>query len=338
MSGPVILDVDPEDRPAWLAQRREGIGSSDAPALMGMDRFQTPYSLWVDKTEGLEVEETAAMRWGRRLESAIADEFGDEHGEFVVVKPKVMYRHAEIPFMQSNPDRLLFEPRKFRNGETFAGGETPEEATWDSLAVPSKILECKCSNIAEDWDGDYPPDRVLVQVQHQLCVNDVDGAYVALLEQGRFYRDWFVARDDAAIEVLCEEEAEFWKLVQRGTPPAVDGHAATSEAIKQLYQTVEPESRVELGEDGAELFVARALAKDRAKDAEATLSVIDNMLREKFGHASTVTINGEVAATYNSVTARRIDQKALLEDHPELAEQYRKPSSYRRLDVKKGFK
>jgi predicted phage-related endonuclease len=283
------------------------------------------------------------MRWGRRLEAAIADEFADEHPEFRLVKPKVMYRHAEIPYMMSNPDRLIFEP-KTATGEPYpldSRGDilaTGPPFEWDSFANPSTGLECKCSNIAEDWDGDYPPDRVLVQVQHQICVHDFPGMWVALLEQGRYYREWWVPRDQAAIDVLVAEEAAFWQLVESGTPPAVDGNAATSDAVKQMYEVVEPGLSVELGDEGLALFEERRQIKAAAKALAEESERVDNALRLAFGHADTVTVNGETAATYNTVNARRVDNKALAEDHPQLVETYRKPSSYRRLNVAKGFK
>ena len=34
----------------WLEERRKSIGGSDAAALVGMNPYVTPYTLWADKT------------------------------------------------------------------------------------------------------------------------------------------------------------------------------------------------------------------------------------------------------------------------------------------------
>ena len=37
-------------REAWLAVRRQGIGSSDAAAAVGLNPYQSPLELWLNKT------------------------------------------------------------------------------------------------------------------------------------------------------------------------------------------------------------------------------------------------------------------------------------------------
>lgn len=46
-------------REEWLAHRRNGIGGSDAAAVVGMSEYTSPYMLWCDKTgRSKETEET----------------------------------------------------------------------------------------------------------------------------------------------------------------------------------------------------------------------------------------------------------------------------------------
>ena len=58
----------------WLRARHKGIGASDAPAILGQSRFDSPYSVWAKKTQPLlEVQQkTPVMRMGHRLEKEIA--------------------------------------------------------------------------------------------------------------------------------------------------------------------------------------------------------------------------------------------------------------------------
>ena len=65
----------PEDE--WLALRRTGIGGSDIAALLGMNRYTSPYELYLDKRGELpdiprgEFLDRAAM-WGHLHEPLIA--------------------------------------------------------------------------------------------------------------------------------------------------------------------------------------------------------------------------------------------------------------------------
>ena len=68
----------------WLEERRKSIGGSDAAAVIGMSRFASPYTVWMDKTGRLpEKEDTEAMRIGRDLEEYVAKRFEEASGKKV---------------------------------------------------------------------------------------------------------------------------------------------------------------------------------------------------------------------------------------------------------------
>ena len=53
----------------WLAERRKSLGGSDMGAVLGLNRFRSPYSVWADKTGKLpDTADSEAMRIGRDLE------------------------------------------------------------------------------------------------------------------------------------------------------------------------------------------------------------------------------------------------------------------------------
>lgn len=317
MSEPIVIRVDPADRPAWLAQRRKGIGSSDVAAVLGMSPWASPYLLWVEKVEDdlPEQEDTDALRWGRRLEAVIADEFAERHPDLAVVKPDVMYAHAAYPHMQANPDRLLF-------------AAVPDPG-------PVALLEIKSSNYADDWQED-PPDHVLLQVQHQLAVMDLPKAWIALLMFGREYREWEIERDEATIALLIEHEREFWRRVLEQDPPAIDGDEHTTEALKALYDDPDDEA-VEGGDVARTLLSQRKALKQKEKDLAEELGLVENQLRAMFGNHSRLLVDGTPAATWSLVVQQKVDMKALEDEHPEIVAKYRKPSSHRRFMPKKEF-
>ena len=65
-------------RDAWLEERRKSIGGSDAPSIIGLNPWQSPYTVWADKLGKLPPkEDNEAMRLGP-LEELLADETVNE--------------------------------------------------------------------------------------------------------------------------------------------------------------------------------------------------------------------------------------------------------------------
>ncbi len=66
-------------REAWLAVRKDGIGSSDAAAAVGLNPYKSQLELWLEKTgrdAGLPKsdphDEESATYWGNILEPIVA--------------------------------------------------------------------------------------------------------------------------------------------------------------------------------------------------------------------------------------------------------------------------
>src|SRR6185437_1023395 len=89
------LTVNPGNHEEWLAARQSGIGSSEAATACGINPYDTPLSLYLRKIgQGEPIEETAAMRWGSRLEPVIADAYSEETG-YGYQCAQLFLRHAE---------------------------------------------------------------------------------------------------------------------------------------------------------------------------------------------------------------------------------------------------
>jgi len=72
-----------ETEAAWLAERKRGIGGSDAAAILGLSKFRTPLQVYLDKIgQAPPIEETAPMRWGKKLEPLILDEYEQIKGGY----------------------------------------------------------------------------------------------------------------------------------------------------------------------------------------------------------------------------------------------------------------
>ena len=96
-------------REKWLEFRRQGIGGSDAAAVLGISPFRTGVDLYYDKL-GLPVAESeenwVAMEMGNLLEDLVARIFAKKTG-LKVTPMKMMFQHPDHPWMLADLDRLV---------------------------------------------------------------------------------------------------------------------------------------------------------------------------------------------------------------------------------------
>ena len=67
MTAAILAKTLDMPRDKWLELRRQGIGGSDAAAIMGLNPWKTPMDIWLEKTgEFLDDEEpeNEKMYWG----------------------------------------------------------------------------------------------------------------------------------------------------------------------------------------------------------------------------------------------------------------------------------
>lgn len=199
------------DRQEWLEARRKGVGSTDAPAILGLSRYRTAIDVYEDKL-GLRpaTAQTAAMRWGLALEEAIARAYTEETGRRVRSIGGIRRAHHVRDFpMITSLDRLTYmsdepvrdvELKTARSDDGFADKEG-----WRDVAPELRI-----------------PADYYVQVQHQMEVIDVEVADVAVLFGGSDFRVYEIPRDRQYGADLRTEEGDFWRTyIETGTyPPA----------------------------------------------------------------------------------------------------------------------
>ena len=63
MDAELIMTVKQmQDHSAWLDMRKQGIGGSDAGAIMGYNPWTSPFALWMEKTGQAEPEDISQHR------------------------------------------------------------------------------------------------------------------------------------------------------------------------------------------------------------------------------------------------------------------------------------
>lgn len=205
------VDTRNMSREEWLAQRRHSIGGSDAAAIIGLNHWASPYTVWADKTGRLpDKPDTEAMRIGRDLEEYVARRWCEDTGKEVRRCNAILY-NDDYPFAHADVDRLVV-------GED-AGFECKTTSTLD---------------VKQFGNTDFP-EQYYAQCVHYLAVTGLQKWYLAVLVFGRGFFTFALDRDDAEIGALMAAERAFWMKVQTDTPPTPDGSKPTGDALKTIY-------------------------------------------------------------------------------------------------------
>jgi len=285
---------------------QQAIGGSMIAAICGCSTFASPYFTYQRIVGAVgPSEETARMRWGNRLEplviAAVKETFGLRTR---TLKPLHTDRYG-FP-MVASLDAMAYGP----------DGRAPLEAKTQSLWVP------------DEWRVD-PETREIVdcplayflQTSWYMAAYETDFAYVGVLRDGEDPICGIVRRDQAVIDKMLDTAATFWREnVIKRVPPPVDGHRATSAALKEVYRHSTPVEIV-LGNEATAWLVAYAAARNNEKQAKAAKVEAQNHLEAAMGEAETAQVGG-VRVTWKESTTRRLDTAALKEAEPEIAERY----------------
>ena len=91
-----------ETREDWLKWRKDGIGSSDAPIILGLSGFMTPRELWADKLNPEIKEESSFITdMGDRMEIGMRGLFNIHSG--MNMQPE-LYQDQENPWLRASLD------------------------------------------------------------------------------------------------------------------------------------------------------------------------------------------------------------------------------------------
>ncbi len=236
-------------REAWLTVRKQGIGSSDAAAAVGLNPYQSQLELWMVKT-GRDGnlpkidpnDESSPMYWGTILEPIVAVHYTKRTNNKV--------RRINAVLQHSDPDKSWML------------------ANIDYSVVGSdevQILECKTAGEfgSRLW-RDGVPEYIQCQVQHQMAVTGKAVVDVCVLICGQEIRVYRIERDDELIDRLIELERKFWHYVEHDIEPPADGSESAGQALRALYPQ-DSGNTIDLTEDLAMSTAFIGMVKMRAE-------------------------------------------------------------------------
>jgi putative phage-type endonuclease len=237
----------------WLKLRKEGLGASDIPAVLGISPYKTPYQLWAEKRGDVQPPKLgAAANRGVLLEDSVAKWYEQEKNVKVRVSNGVV-RMRKYPWAMASLDR------------TIVGTDG--------------LLEIKTSS-SPRWSLYPVPPEVVAQVQWQMMITGAPWVDVAALLGGLTFR---VERVEASNQYQLEmfrKAQDFMERVKSGRAPAVAG--SDSDYFAQLHPQQSEEW--ELADSAADrLAIEYREASEEERLASEKMQDISMALKEMIG-------------------------------------------------------
>ena len=298
----------------WKEQRRQGIGGSDAPVIMGVNPYKGRYELFLEKLGEFErdVEVNEAMHFGKVLESVIAQEFERRSG-IRVRRCNYILQRPDLPWMIGNIDREGTD----RNGKRF-------------------VLECK--NVGQWSDKSFKNDGVppmhTIQVLHYVIVGGYDYGIVSALIGGNRYEERRIEPDAVLMDQIIEAEREFWHDIESGSDPNKYIDPVDNDFMDERFTADGDMGAVDLSDvskaiqDIADIRGVISGMETRVEQLQAVIK--DKLRNSEKGFWRDYIVN------WREVISNRLDTKALQLAHPEVCEKFIKSSTSRRFEIKQS--
>lgn len=217
--------------PEQLALRKQGLGSSDLPSVLGLSPYRSAFELWLEKT-------------GR-------------------VAPFAGNKHTELGNLIEPVIGTLYErkaqPTSMERGTTVIGSESWMIATPDFIVTDdeTRIMEAKMrSRFTMDDFGppgtDQVPSDILCQVTWQQGVTGITApADVAVLTlDSRDFETWRIPFDAGLFAMMVETAGRWWmEHVVNGAEPVASGDEETQEYLKEKFATYKNDSTMIANEE-----------------------------------------------------------------------------------------
>lgn len=277
----VLVDLTKVSEADWLLVRKNYIGASEVSAVLGVNQWKSPLSLYLEKIGAVDgPEENEHMEFGKQMEGPIREWFPKKFEKAEGVKIDVrsypyMLGHPVHTFLAATPDGVMEHPE---HGDGGIEIKTASEYMWRS------------------WQDDELPDAYYVQVQAQMLVTGWNYVYiVALVGKKLMWR--LIPRNEEIIKIIIDRCFDFWhNHVLAKVPPAPLGLDSDFDALKALYPAEDPGKTVELHEK-QELYDEYKDLAAQIKELTAKQDEIKQVFQAEMGDAETAFI-GKKKATW----------------------------------------
>lgn len=203
----------------WLQLRVRDLTSTDISALYGCSPYMTNFELWhrKKKAEVVEIDENERMKWGNRLENAIAKGISEDEGW----KIRRMKEYVRLP------------DTRLGSSFDFAVGKTAilEIKNVDALAYREGW-------IVDKGNVEAPP-HIELQAQHQLLVSGRKTITIGALVGGNKVVLIKREADEKIAQSILRKAAEFWTSIEKNEEPSPQ-YEIDADYICEMYKYAEP--------------------------------------------------------------------------------------------------
>lgn len=260
--GPQVLDNPPAPgTPEW----RGMITASKVPTILGLSKFDTPYSLWHAMAGNFTPPALSGdhLDWGHIIEDSLAGWWlhkanADETGTgWQLNSGEVTYTDPALPF-----PNLVTLDRRARRGRRF------------------HIVECKTDRDRTRWghpgEADSVPLDYTAQVMFQMGVSGIHEASVVVQLGGSGVPEVHAVEWDPGLFQLIVDRCIAWHhSILDGDEPDLDDEPATYKAVRGLHPDIERGEDVFVDFDLARSYLTavsdEAAAKKAATGAKSSL-------------------------------------------------------------------
>ena len=284
-------------------RRRNNVGASDVPIILGLSPYKTPADLCAGKRGLLDdvIEETEDMALGRAFESSILDLASNELGALRRNQERRVYHDGNPTVILAHCDAIVGE------------WGTPVEA---------KTAGLRRGWTPDEWiDGPPPPVTLQLQTQMMACapaaMPSTPFGHVAAFVPGQGFSLTRIEADREIQEMILEAVRAFWACVQSCTLPPEPRYS--EDVLRRLRRA--PNSWAEAPDleaiaEWEELRAQRLAVERRERDArERALTSLGECEGADLG-------NGQWLTYCQSKASLRLDEKALRAAEPDVWERY----------------
>lgn len=279
---------EPASREEWLKLRLNDVTASEISSLYDTG-YMSLYELWhVKKSGKIANFDSERMRWGRRLEKAIAEGICEDLGITIEDRPVQYFSCPELR-MGATPDFFINCPKRGKGLIQIKN-------------VDSMIFAQKWSRPDE---GGEAPDFIEMQVQQELMLTGCSWGLIGVLVGGNksyVYERKYYPEVGLSLQTKVKE---FWDSIDNNVEPKPD-FARDADFIASLYNAVTDGKIVEMyGNEKVESLL-------RLYDENATFEKNASMMKES-AKAELLTLIGDAEVIKTS--AGKISAK-LVKDTP----------------------
>lgn len=268
-----IEEIEITSHEAWLQERVKDVTSTEVSALYGLSPYITEYELFHQKREGQVVKfaPNERMKWGNRLEAAIAHGAAEDMG----------WKISKLNVYMRDTDARIGSSFDFQIDSSSDGPGILEIKNVDWLQYKQQWVDDGVGNIEA-------PEHIELQIQHQMEVRGYSWCALVALVGGNEQKIILRNRDKDIGRDIRKKAGRFWQRIATNCAPSPDYTADAEFIIKQLRNDAEAGLIVHADASLTELIEQYARLSLMADEQETLKKAKRAQILERIGKASKV--------------------------------------------------